>query len=205
MNNMLKKFSRFAFVQKSFLMSIPDKRLVYVTLLGGLLGISGGLLLLLASPTLQVILLSIMFIVGGEACFIVWGIDKANGCETGRRPIKILFYLGLVAVLAAVAILFFRQYLEMYVNQILAFGLIMCLILQWYNIGKIYFTTKKVFALVLLILSIALLVLAIPFAVYAPFFFETRSLLLALLCFAYALLVFLSFSMTLKVVNTYSK
>ena len=186
-------------------MSIPDKRLVYVTLLGGLLGISGGLILLLATPALQVVLLSIMFIVGGEACFIVWGINKTNDCENSRRPVKILFYLGLVAVLAAVAILFFRIYLEMYVIQILAFGLILCLILQWYNAGKIYFTTKKVFALVLLIISITLMILAVPFALHAPFFLETRTLLLALLCFAYALLVFLSFSMMLKIVNNYTK
>ena len=185
-------------------MSIPDKRLVYVTLLGGLLGISGGLLLLLASPALQVILLSIMFIVGGEACFIVWGINKTYNCESSRRPVKILFYLGLVAVLAAVAILFFRQYLEMYVIQILAFGLIMGLILQCYNMGKIYFTIKKVFYLVLLIISIILLVMALPFAIHTPFFFETRSILLAILCFAYAIMVFFSFSITLKIVNTYS-
>jgi hypothetical protein len=186
-------------------MSIPDKRLVYVTLLGGLLGISGGLLLLLAAPALQVILLSIMFIVGGEACFIVWGINKTNESKNSRKPVKILFYLGLVAVLVAVAILFFRQYLEMYVIQIVAFGMIMGLILEWYNAGKIYFTTKRAFSLFLLILSITLLVMAIPFAIHAPFFYETRALLLALLCFAYALLVFMSFSMTLKIVNAYSK
>lgn len=186
-------------------MSIPDKRLVYVTLLGGLLGISGGLILLLATPALQVVLLSIMFIVGGEACFIVWGINKTNDCENSRRPVKILFYLGLVSVVAAVAILFFRMYLEMYVIQIIAFGVILGLTLQWYNAGKIYDSTKKPFALVVLVLSIALLVLAVPFALHAPFFLETRTLLLALLCFAYALLVFLSFSMTLKIVNDYSK
>lgn len=186
-------------------MGIPDKRLVCVSLLGGLLGISGGLLLLLASPELQVILLSIMFIVGGEACFIVWGINKTNDCGGDRRPIKILFYLGLVAVLTAVSILFFRQYLEMYVLQIMAFGMILGLVLQWYNMGKIYFATKKTFSLVLLIVSIALLVMTIPFAVHAPFFFETRSLFLALLCFAYALLVFLSFPVMLKAVNAYSK
>jgi hypothetical protein len=190
---------------KILLMSIPDKRLVYVSLLGGLLGISGGLLLLLASPALQVILLSIMFIVGGEACFIVWGFYKTNECKNSRKPIKILFYLGLISILTAVAILFFRQYLEMYVFQIVAFGMILGLVLQWYNAGKIYFTTKKVFSLFLLILSIVLLVMTIPFAVHAPFFFETRSLLLALLCFAYALLVFMSFPVTLKIVNSYSK
>jgi dolichyl-phosphate-mannose--protein O-mannosyl transferase len=186
-------------------MSIPDKRLVYVTLLGGLLGISGGLILLLATPALQVVLLSIMFIVGGEACFIVWGLNKTNDCENSRRPVKILFYLGLVSVVAAVAILFFRMYLEMYVIQIIAFGAILGLTLQWYNAGKIYHSTKKPFALVVLVLSISLLVLAVPFALHAPFFLETRTLLLALLCFAYALLVFLSFSMTLKIVNDYSK
>jgi hypothetical protein len=47
--------------------------------------------------------------------------------------------------------------------------------------------------------------MAIPFAIHAPFFYETRALLLALLCFAYALLVFLSFHTKLKIVNTYSK
>ncbi len=184
-------------------MNVPDKRLVYVTLLGGLLGISGGLILLLATPALQVTLLSIMFIVGGEACFIVWGINKTNDCENSRRPVKILFYLGLVAVLAAVAILFFRIYLEMYVIQIIAFGLILCLILQWYNAER-FILLQKVFALVLLIISIILLVMALPFAIHAPFFFETRSILLAILCFAYAIMVFFSFSITLKIVNTYS-
>ena len=107
--------------------------------------------------------------------------------------------------MAAVAILFFRQYLEMYVIQLVAFGLIMGLILQCYNMGKIYFTIKKVFYLVLLIISIVLLVMAIPFAIHAPFFFETRSMLLAILCFAYAIMVFFSFSITLKIVNAYSK
>ena len=186
-------------------MSIPDKRLVYVTLLGGLLGISGGLILLFAPPALQVILLSIMFIVGGEACFIVWGINKTNDCENSRRPVKILFYLGLVSVVAAVAILFFRQYLEMYVIQMMAFGAVLGLFMQSYNSGRIYITTKNTFSLIVLILSVVFLLCTVPFVLHAPFFLETRSLLLALLCFAYALLVFMSFSMTLKIVNDYSK
>ncbi|MDD2824297.1 MAG: hypothetical protein PHR05_03775 [Bacteroidales bacterium] len=169
-------------------MSIPDKRIVLVSLLGGFIGIAAALLLLYATPQFQLILLAILFIVGGEASFMVWGISKINHKE--RKSLRLLFYTGISTLIFAVLLLSFRQYLEMYTLKITALGLTLGVSIQCYITNKLYKAYKKPFPLILLIITVTLLPATIPFVVYSPFLFQTSSRVLAILCFLYAADVF---------------
>ena len=72
-------------------MIIPDKRIVLVSMLGGLIGIALALLLLYANPQFQILLLAILFIMGGEATFMVWGVSKIN--HKDNKSLGFLIYI----------------------------------------------------------------------------------------------------------------
>lgn len=123
-------------------MSIPDIRLVYMNLVAALLVFVAGILSFM-SPECHVVLLAILFIVGGEAAFVTWGMDRVHHPEADQRPLKFLVYIGLSAILMAVVILFFRSYLQMYAIQFTAVLLILAFIMQCVLSYKIYRVLKK--------------------------------------------------------------
>ena len=69
-------------------MSIPDIRLVYMNLVAALLVLIAGILCLL-NPENHVVLLALLFIVGGEAAFVTWGMDRMERRESS--PLQFLF------------------------------------------------------------------------------------------------------------------
>lgn len=203
---MLKKsLNLLQFKIQTILMSLPDRRQILFTLIGAFIGILGGLFLL-TSPTCHVVLLAILYIIGGEAAFIIWGLNKVNNVknnEQSHRPLRCLFYVGLFAVLLAILILFFRLYLQMYTIQLTAAGLILGLILQWTITAKLYTATKKRRALTLLITTIILLAMVIPFLLFPPFSPEVRPMALAILCFSYVAVVMLCFWLITTVTHAF--
>ena len=170
-------------------MIIPDKRIVLVSMLGGLIGIALALLLLYANPQFQILLLAILFIMGGEATFMVWGVSKIN--HKDNKSLGFLIYIGVFSLLFAVFLLFFRQYLEMYTVKIAALGMALGLGIECFIASKLYLARNKTIPLIFLIITIALFLATIPFMVFSPFLFQTRFQVLAILCLAYSADVFM--------------
>ena len=164
-------------------MSIPDIRLVYMNLVAALLVFVAGILSFM-SPECHVVLLAILFIVGGEAAFVTWGMDRVHHPEADQRPLKFLVYIGLSAILMAVVILFFRSYLQMYAIQFTAVLLILAFIMQCVLSNNIYRVLKNRGSFTLMIVSFFFLFMTLPFLFYPPFSPGLRSVIIGILSFA---------------------
>mgnify|MGYP000971370888 CR=1 FL=1 len=165
-------------------MSIPDIRLVYMNLVTALLVLIAGILCLFTPvPQNHVVILALLFIVGGEAAFVTWGMDRVHHPEAGKRPLKFLLYIGLSAMILALIILFLRPYLELFTVQLTAMLLILAYIMQLILAVKIYRTIKSLGSMVLIIISAVLLAVTLPFMIYPPFTAEIRFTWMAVLSF----------------------
>ncbi|HOZ19787.1 MAG: hypothetical protein PHT64_06720 [Bacteroidales bacterium] len=178
-------------------MSIPDIRLVYMNLVAALLVLIAGILCLL-NPENHVVLLALLFIVGGEAAFVTWGMDRVEHRES--RPLQFLFYIGIAAMLLALIILFFRPYLELYTIHITAMLLIIVYILQLILAVKIYRTIKNRSSMWLIIISAVLLAATLPFLIYPPFTPDIRATWMAVLSFLCAATILSCFTLARRVV-----
>ncbi len=173
-------------------MGAPDKRVLYITFLGAVVTLVAGVLLLM-QPSLHIILLAMLFLISGEAVFMIWGINRTNLLAKnkakdsqiikGNKGLWELFLTGTVTVVLAIIILLFKNYLEDYVAQLTSLGLVILLVLQWSNNARLYKTTKTKMALSLLVIVIVLTVGASLLTIFSLFVVETRYKVLAALCF----------------------
>lgn len=180
-------------------MSIPDIRLVYMNLVAALLVLIAGILCLL-NPENHVVLLALLFIVGGEAAFVTWGMDRVEHRESRPRPLQFLFYIGIAAMLVALIILFFRPYLELYTIHITAMLLIIAYIMQLILAVKIYRTIKSRSSMWLIIISAFLLAATLPFLIYPPFTPDLRATWMAFLSFLCTATILGCFTLARRVV-----
>ena len=178
-------------------MSIPDIRLVYMNLVTALLVLIAGILCLF-TPQCHIVLLAILFIVGGEAAFVTWGMDRVHHPEARTRPLKFLLYIGLLAMILALIILFLRPYLELFVVQLTAMLLVMAYNMQLILAIKIYRAIKSRSSMVLIVISAVLLAATLPFLIYPPFTPEIRSTWMAVLSFLCLATVLVCFGLARK-------
>lgn len=166
-------------------MGVPDREYLYVTFIGALVTLIAGVLLLI-KPSVHVILLAMLFLTGGEAVFLIWGINRTHirvKDTKENRSLWLLFLTGLFTFILAIVILLFREYLTGYVIQLTALGTIVVLGLQWNSNAKLYSLTKKNLVLTLLVTIIILTAVAALFVIIPPFTVETRFKAMAFLCF----------------------
>jgi hypothetical protein len=133
-------------------MGTPDKRVLYITFLGVWVSLIAGILLLV-KPSIHIILLAILFLISGEAVFMVWGINrtdflaknKAKDSQIikGNKSLRELFFTGTATLVLSIILLLFREHLEGYVVQLTSLGLVILLALQWSCSARLYKTTKK--------------------------------------------------------------
>ena len=193
-------------------MGTPDKRVLYITFLGVWVSLIAGILLLV-KPSIHIILLAILFLISGEAVFMVWGINrtdflaknKAKDSQIikGNKSLRELFFTGAATLVLSIILLLFREHLEGYVVQLTSLGLVILLALQWSCSARLYKTTKKKTAWFLLFFVIVLTAGASLFAIFPLFAVETRFKVLAALCFLSAGELLINFGYTMWVIRSF--
>ncbi|HHU98152.1 MAG: hypothetical protein RBR62_05480 [Bacteroidales bacterium] len=205
-------------------MGVPDKRYLYVIFYGAFVAQLTGILLLV-KPSTHILLLALLYLVNAEVALFIWAMNKTNQPDrNGRkaiidnleekreerpgkktsRELKMLFYIGILTMIAAIACLVFKNHLQGYVVQITAGGLAMLLSIQWNSNAKLYSLTKRKTALAFLVTIIVLTAFAILFVIALPFTLEIRFKVLAFLCFGVSGVLLLNYSYAMRLIKRYS-
>jgi hypothetical protein len=71
---------------KNRLVNILEKSKFSLNLFGGIMGLLAGLILLLTSGSVSVLLLSFVFMLGGQACFLLWAIYRTSQKVDKKHP-----------------------------------------------------------------------------------------------------------------------
>ncbi len=193
---------------KNCLVNILEKSKFNLNLFGGIMGLLAGLILLLTSGSVSVLLLSFVFLLGGQACFLLWAIYRTSQ-KVDKNPLPLFMAFGFAALVVAVLILLFKEEMVLYIIKIGAWG-----VFSGTSVHIIIMLMRrmrqKIMAYILsLFISILAATCAILFVLFSPFGPEFRRIIVAALCFLYASNMFFSYFIVWKIprkkiINTFA-
>lgn len=176
---------------KNCLVNILEKSKFNLNLFGGIMGLLAGLILLLTSGSVSVLLLSFVFLLGGQACFLLWAIYRTSQ-KVDKNPLPLFMAFGFAALVVAVLILLFKEKMVLYIIKIGAWGVFSGTSVHIIMLMKRM--RQKTMAYILsLFVSVLAATCAILFVLFSPFGPEFRRIIVAALCFLYASNMFFSY------------
>ena len=178
--------------------NILEKSRFSLNLFGGIMGILAGLIILLTDGSVAVLLLSFVFLLGGQSCFLLLAIYRTNK-KIDKSTLPFFVAFGFAALIVVVLILLFREEMVSHVIKIGAWGVFSGASVHIIIMLVKSMRQKTISHYISLSVSILAAVCAILFVLFSPFEPGFRKYIVATLCFLYASNMFFSYFVVWKI------